>query len=50
MKKIVLGLLMLVSFGAAYAQQEKPVVIGTSFWSNWYVQAGLGMTLQNPYG
>lgn len=50
MKKIVLGLLMLVSFGGAYAQQEKPVVIGTSFWSNWYVQAGLDMTLQNPYG
>ena len=25
-------------------------VVVNSFWSNWFVQAGLGMSLQNPYG
>ena len=23
---------------------------GNSFWKNWFVQAGLDMSLQNPYG
>ena len=26
------------------------VVVTDGFWKNWYVQAGLDMTLQNPYG
>ncbi len=26
------------------------VVVANSFWSNWFVQMGLDMTLQNPYG
>ena len=26
------------------------VVVAGSFWSNWFVQMGLDMTLQNPYG
>lgn len=50
MKKIILGLLLLLSFNCVNAQEEKPVVIGNSFWSNWYLQAGLDMSLQNPYG
>lgn len=29
--------------------QEKAVVLN-SFWDNWFAQAGLGMSLQNPYG
>ena len=29
--------------------QEKAVVIN-SFWDNWFAQAGLGMSMQNPYG
>lgn len=32
----------------AQAPQEGYLV--NSFWSNWYVQAGLDMSLQNPYG
>ena len=31
------------------AQSGDAVVLG-SFWSGWYVQAGLDMSLQNPYG
>ena len=26
------------------------VVVANNFWSNWFVQMGLDMTLQNPYG
>ena len=29
---------------------ETKVVKVNSFWDNWFVQAGLGMSLQNPYG
>jgi hypothetical protein len=29
---------------------RKVTVMSPSFWSNWYVQAGLDMSLQNPYG
>lgn len=29
--------------------QEQKVLTGT-FWDNWFVQAGLDMSLQNPYG
>lgn len=28
---------------------DKAVVVN-SFWDNWFVQAGIGMSLQNPYG
>ena len=34
---------------AEEATASDPVVTG-SFWSNWYLQAGLDMTLLNPYG
>ena len=54
MKKILLALIASLMFGnAAYAQNttdidpKYPVHTG-SFWSNWYVQGGLEMTLQNP--
>jgi len=26
------------------------VVVADGFWKNWFVQMGLDMTLQNPYG
>ena len=26
------------------------VLVANNFWSNWFVQMGLDMTLQNPYG
>ena len=32
------------------ARHEKEAVVVNSFWDNWFVQAGLGMSLQNPYG
>ena len=39
---------------AAFAQQENQVdssaVVTNSFGDNWYVQAGLDMSLLNPYG
>jgi hypothetical protein len=31
-------------------RHEKEAVVVNSFWDNWFVQAGLGMSLQNPYG
>ena len=31
------------------SESTKGVVVN-SFWDNWFVQAGLGMSLQNPYG
>lgn len=55
MKKIVIALLFTLSalsVSSAQKLADEPsddaVVIG-SFWNNWYVQAGLDMTLQNPY-
>lgn len=56
MKKILFVLLASIMFGkASYAQNTtdtdpKYSVYTGSFWSNWYAQAGLDMTLQNPYG
>ena len=32
------------------AQEKKEGYVVNSFWSNWFVQAGLDMSLQNPYG
>lgn len=56
MKKIITMLLVaLTAVSGAYSQtaggqkDSDPAVTGT-FWDNWYVQAGLDMTLQNPYG
>lgn len=31
------------------SESAKGVVVN-SFWDNWFIQAGLGMSLQNPYG
>ena len=56
MKKIFLtSLLTIFVFCASNAQETdgKAVndpVVTNSFWSNWYLQAGLDMTLLNPYG
>ena len=56
MKKILIGLVMYCAcLGTMEAQtwkrvnEENRVVIG-SFWDNWFVQAGLDMSLQLPYG
>lgn len=56
MKKILIGLVMCCAcLGTMQAQtlermnKDEVVVIG-SFWRNWFVQAGLDMTLQLPYG
>lgn len=35
---------------AQNTQQYKYAVVTNPFWSNWYVQAALDMSLQNPYG
>lgn len=32
------------------AKNDSKAVLLNSFWDNWFVQAGLGMSLQNPYG
>lgn len=41
----------LVSVGAARGEDKKTdEFILNSFWSNWYVEFGLDMSLQNPYG
>ena len=31
-------------------KHDSKAVMLNSFWDNWFVQAGLGMSLQNPYG
>ena len=31
-------------------KHDSKAVVLNSFWDNWFVQAGLGMSLQNPYG
>ena len=31
-------------------KHDSKTVMLNSFWDNWFVQAGLGMSLQNPYG
>lgn len=56
MKTIFLSLLLALSCvtsSSAQSQTEKPdenAVVINSFWSNWYIQAGLDMTLHLPYG
>ena len=53
MKKLLI-VLALASVSLTSMAQEDPTlkysVATNSFWSNWFVQAGLGMSLQNPYG
>ena len=46
MKKFILSLILGLCTLGAQAQ----VVVSENFWSNWFVQMGLDMTLQNPYG
>ena len=51
----LLGLLLFASTGSAAAQVFEPgdeprTVRTRGFWENWFVQMGLDMTLQNPYG
>lgn len=60
MKKIFLAIFAFLTFAHAALAQTAPAdnaegiegdpVVTNSFWSNWYVQAGLDMTLLNPYG
>lgn len=55
MKKISIVFLSLFVFCISNVQSQpkepyKYSVVTNSFWSNWYVQVGLDMSLQNPYG
>ena len=56
MKQHILTLIMaLCSLTAAQAQtadgsRNKSAVLTNTFWSNWFLQGGIDMTLQNPYG
>lgn len=47
MKKILIILCVLMGHVGMKAQEQR-VVTGT-LWQNWFVQAGLDMSLQNPY-
>ena len=38
------------TFGQADSCSRENVVVADGFWKHWYVQMGLDMTLQNPYG
>lgn len=56
MRKFFIALLF-VSFAVSASHSQsfdersaKYAVATNSFWSNWYVQVGLDMSLQNPYG
>lgn len=47
----ILTLIIYIIGGAALATaQDKQKVVTGPIWGNWFVQAGLDMTLQNPYG
>lgn len=57
MKKILSALLIALTCNASASAQKTAgnnisgdIVIANSFWGNWFVQAGLDMSLQNPYG
>lgn len=55
MKKLMIALTFLGLGTAANAQTtietpSKYSVATNSFWSNWYIQVGVDMSLQNPYG
>ena len=54
-KKIVFAIILAWTTIGAQAQvfepAEEPRTVRTEgFWENWFVQMGLDMTLQNPYG
>lgn len=54
-KKCIVLLFSFLVIGILNAQSQskeysKLSVITNSFWNNWYVQVGLDMSLQNPYG
>ena len=53
--KIVIAFALLISAAEIKAQVfepgEEPRTVRTEgFWQDWFVQMGLDMTLQNPYG
>ncbi|MDO4159884.1 MAG: hypothetical protein Q4D41_05475 [Prevotellaceae bacterium] len=55
MKKIILAMILFVAgispaCAATDADNDGDKVVTNSFWDNWFVQAGLDMSLQNPYG
>lgn len=50
MKRFFLLLVLGFCLSGLRAQGKQEVYYVNSFWSNWYVQAGLDMSLQNPYG
>lgn len=49
MRTLFLAFALVVGLGAK-AQASENVVVADGFWKNWFVQMGLDMTLQNPYG
>lgn len=47
----ILSLFIYIIGGVTLATaQDKQQTVTGSIWGNWFVQAGLDMTLQNPYG
>ena len=47
----ILSLFIYIIGGVTLAtEQDKQQTVTGSIWGNWFVQAGLDMTLQNPYG
>lgn len=64
MKKVIFIIVFIFAYSASYAQvfevaddcrftdgkASENVVVADGFWDNWFLQMGLDMTLQNPYG
>lgn len=50
MRRLTLLLMFCLCLTGMKAQGKQEVFYVNSFWSNWYVQTGLDMSLQNPYG
>lgn len=51
MKQFIIALLLaFLAPGKSAAQLSEHAVAANPFWSNWYVQLGFDMSLQNPYG
>ena len=56
MKKYILTMLFMTAFTLNMTAQDtasnnqQDVVVCKSFWNGWFVEAGLDMTLHNPYG
>lgn len=49
-KRLAVVMAIMLSVMNIAAQEKKEGYVVNSFWSNWFVQAGLDMSLQNPYG